>query len=247
MGGTKLPIAMWSLAAVMCGTAFSDDPPKFEVVSIKPTPKERLYHLDRKCSNDRFVAFGMPLSFIIEWSYGLNDSRIFGLPEWVKAWEAAYDFEAKSAAPMSESQCKVMVQSLLADRFRMTVHRETREVPAYLLVLGKRGHKLKEGGDGVTINGARNQFLGESEPAKGWPMSRLASFLSGQPGVNRPVIDKTGAGGTYSFSFTFSLRDGDDRPSIFSAVEDQLGLKLEPAKAPLEVLVVDHIEKASEN
>jgi uncharacterized protein (TIGR03435 family) len=225
--------------------------PAFEVASIKPTPKERLYRLKRECTGREFVAAGMPLSFIIAWSYGFGDSRILGLPDWVNDWDLAYDFDAKSSEPMSEGQCKQMVQSLLADRFAMAGHRETRMLPVYALTVAKNGPKLREvaadAGPGVRINGARFQSLSDNEPPKGLSMGRLAGTLSDHPVLRRPVIDNTGLTGIYSFDLTFSMKEGDDRPSIFTAVQEQLGLKLESVKAPLEVLVVDHIEKASAN
>jgi uncharacterized protein (TIGR03435 family) len=243
----KFLIAVLIGASIVCGQGAT----AFEVASVKPTPKERLYLLKRECKGDRFSATGMPLSFIIPWSYQLSSNRIQGLPDWVNAREYAYDFEAKAAGPMTDDQCKLMVQSLLADRFKMTVHRETREMRVYALVVSKKGkvHEVSADGDGegVRINRARFQSLSDAEAPKGMSMERLAGYLGDLPAVGLPVIDKTGLTGIYSFSLTFSVKEGDDRPSIWTAVQEQLGLKLEATKAPLDVLVVDHIEKASAN
>lgn len=194
----------------------------------------------------------MPLSFVITWSYELSNSRILGMPDWVKDREYAYDIEAKSTALMSDEQCKLMVRPLLADRFKMAVHREAREIRAYALTVGKNGAKLhvatpEVAGDGVRINGARFQTVSDPEGPKGLSMPRLADFLGNLPAVGLPVVDRTALSGIYSFDLAFSLRDGDDRPSIFTALQEQLGLKLESTKAPVEFLVVDHIEKASVN
>jgi uncharacterized protein (TIGR03435 family) len=239
---------IWLLIAVAAANGQGQPPaPAFEIISIKPTPKERLYTLKRDCLPDRFEAAGMPLSFLVEWSFGFGSTRLLGLPEWTNDFDLAYDIDAKAAAPMNLQQCKLMVQSLLTERFKMAAHRETREMRAYALVVGKSGSKLRPEGAGVRINGARFQTLSDPEPPKGISMSRLAGILSDYSEVGLPVVDRSGLSGNYSFELVFSMKEGDDRVSVFTAVQQQLGLKLEPVKAPLEVLVVDRIEKASAN
>jgi len=239
------------IAILACCPAFAQ--PAFEVTSIKPRPKERVgYALTRECKNDRFRAANEPLSWIIEWAYDLPEYRVAGLPDWTTTFQDSYDIDARAAGPVDENQCRVMVRSLLADRFKMKAHRETRDMPVYELVVAKKGPKLREvtedtlDSKGVGINGAHELDANLQLPS-GWPMSRLVNALSGRREVGRPVIDKTGLGGIYSFELTFSVKEGDDKPSIFTAVQEQLGLKLEPAKAPFEVLVVDHIERTSAN
>ena len=100
---------------------------------------------------------------------------------------------------------------------------------------------------GFRINQALQQAPAEPEAAPGWPMSRLASYLSDIPELGRTVVDKTGLAGIYSFALDFSRPDGDDAPSIFSALQEQLGLKLESARSQEEFLVIDHIERPSES
>jgi uncharacterized protein (TIGR03435 family) len=148
-----------------------------------------------------------------------------------------------------------MVRTLLADRFKLSAGLETREMPVYELVVGKSGAKLREvnvdtsDSTGVGINGAHQLELIEQklQLPKGWPMSRLASNLSDRTELGRPVIDNTRLPGVYNFELTFSVKEGDERPSIFTAVQEQRGLKLQAAKVPLQVLVVDHIEPAGAN
>jgi hypothetical protein len=89
------------------------------------------------------------------------------------------------------------------------------------------------------------QSLSESEAPEGWDMPRLAGYLGDVPDVGRPVLDRTGLTGLYAFSLQFSRKDGDDRPIVFLALQEQLGLKLEAAKAPLDVVVIDHVERPS--
>lgn len=138
-----------------------------------------------------------------------------------------------------------MVQSLFIDRFKLAVHREMKESPVYLMTIGKKGPKLRENG-GVRLNGSVQVVeSGKPEWPDGWTMSALAAYLSDFTG--RPVVDRTGLTGTYGIVLEFSRRDGDERPNIFTAVQEQLGLKLVAGKAPIEILVIDHIEKPSEN
>jgi uncharacterized protein (TIGR03435 family) len=226
----------------------------FEVISIKPRPKDRVgYLLKRECVNDRFEAANTPLSWIIQWAYGgLQDYQVVGLPAWTEGFDETFDIHAKASTAINDEQCRAMVQSLLADRFRMKTHRETRDLPVYFLVIGKSGSKLRDiagdaGPPGAIVNGSQQIDDDSRRPPKGWPALRLAHVLSGRPEVGRPVIDRTGLTGVYSFNLSFSRKEGDEKPSIFTAVQEQLGLRLEAAKAPLEVMVVDHIEKPTEN
>jgi len=169
------------------------------------------------------------------------------LPQWAKDWDAAYDFEAKSARAVNTDECRAMVRGLLADRFKMSAHREMRELRAFALTVGKSGPKLHEAGEGVKINRAKFQSLSDAEPPKGLSMERLAAILTNHPVLGARVVDRTKLNGEYCLELLFSMQDGDGRPSIFTAVQEQLGLKLEATKAPVEVLVIDHLERASVN
>ncbi len=237
-------------------------PPAFEVVSIKPTPPnlQNRLRIDRCTgSPNRFFSGGAPLIWTIAWGFRIPDSRISGGPSWLATFSDAYEIEGKTEDAATVNQCRLMLQSLLADRFQLRTHREMREVAAYELTIakdaGKTLSKLHEvrtgdiggGGPRVRINGALQQSPSEPEAAEGWPMSRIALYISDIPDVNRPVIDKTGLTGIYSFTLDFSFTGGDDRPSIFTALPAQLGLRLKSAKSSVEFLVIDHIERPSEN
>jgi len=172
------------------------------------------------------------------------------MPGWTRDWEDAYDIEAKSAASVSAEQCQLMTRTVLAERFAFAAHREVRKMKGYVLVTVDHGAKLAKlsstgQATGAKING---QTVGDAPGVYELSMSSLASILGGHPAVGfLPVHDKTGLPGRYSFTLTFSARDDDDRPSIFIALKDQLGLKLQSAELPVEVLVVDHIEKPDAN
>ncbi|HLW76440.1 MAG TPA: TIGR03435 family protein, partial [Bryobacteraceae bacterium] len=228
--------------------------PTFEAISIHPRPSDRQgYLLTRECKNDRFRAANEPLSWIVEWAYGVADYQTFGLPEWTNSFEDSYDINAEASAPASEDQCRAMVRTMFADRFQLQSHRETRSLPVYELTLAKGGPKLSEvGPDGIgkgaIVNGRQWVDSATPKPPAGWPISRLASTLALAREIgDRPVIDKTGLTGVYSFSLSYSTKPDDGKPSVFTALEEQLGLKLVASKAPTEVLVIDRIEKPSAN
>jgi len=166
-----------------------------------------------------------------------------------------YDIVAKaSSGNASEEQTMQMLQALLEDRFRLVIHRETKELPIYALVTGrlrgKRGPKfreVKDDGTAAEITGG-----GEGHPLKAHHISMklLASTLQGY--IGDPVLDMTGLAGIYDLSLEFSSDESlaanpTSGPSIFTAVQEQLGLRLEARKGPVEVVVIDHVEKPSGN
>jgi uncharacterized protein (TIGR03435 family) len=147
-------------------------------------------------------------------------------------------------------QVSLMEQSLLADRFKLKVHFETREMPGFALVIAKGGPKLTPAKDGEStrLSLHQNEMTATAITLDQWIHS---PFLGG-----RVVVDQTGLKGTYNFTLTWSdqpvnsdagQENGTDAPSLFTAVQEQMGLKLVPTKAPVEVIVIDHIERPSEN
>lgn len=201
-----------------------------------------------QCNNGRFVSNQFPVTFLIQWSYQLIPSRIVGLPDWTSEWAFGYDIEAKAAQPVSQNDCREMVQQLLADRFQLRSHNEQRKMHVYLLTTTDDGKKLREMTEANSESGARmnGQLVGDLADNKGLSMPRLAELLGAHPSVGIPVIDKTGLNGRFNFSISFSMRDDDEHPPIFTVLRD-VGLKLERMIAPVEILVVDHIEKGDRN
>jgi uncharacterized protein (TIGR03435 family) len=228
--------------------------PEWDVVSVKaahlpcsqsilnPTPDG----IDVEC---------LPLQFVVRFAFGINeDSRILGSPSWLK--EVFYSIDAKVSgedaaayAKLSKEQRNLMLQALLADRFKLKSHRETRDLPIYALVVAKGGSRLKEWrSDESGMPLMRMRGRGEID-ATGSTLEFLPALLTNE--LDRPVINKTGLTGKYDFTLKFtpgqSAGPDSEAPSIFTAVQEQLGLKLEPTKAPLDVLVIDSIEKPTEN
>jgi uncharacterized protein (TIGR03435 family) len=192
---------------------------------------------------------------LIRWAFDLPPTRIQGLPSWVTDYinktDTMYEIEATAAAAVSEAQCKAMVQSLLADRFKMVSRLEPREMSVYALTVAKKGPKMREvapgSSDFAIVNGMLTFRPNPNGPKAGVSMAAFATYLGGVPLVGRPVLDRTGLTGVYAFELNFSTSEGDDRPEMSTALQEQLGLKLEPVRAPIEVLVVDHIERPTAN
>ncbi len=219
----------------------------FEVISVKPAPPGRAARAESDCAGGgRFISRGIPLLWSIKWAYDISDYEMnSGWPDWLNAHDA-YDLEGATDARVSENQCKQMIRSLFEERFKLRMHHETRVVSAFALVVGKGGPRLAPRGK-VIINGAVKQASSEREAPEGWTMARLANYLAGERGIQRPVIDRTELAGTFAFKLDYSTRDGDDRPDIFGAVQQQIGLKLQPVKAPIEIWTIDHVERPRAN
>ena len=217
-------------------------------------------------------------------AYEVQDYQLAGTPSWLESEH--YDVQAKAESNPSVKQMEgPMLRRLLEERFRLALHRETRQLPAYVLSIGKTGPKLQPANEGsctpydtnspppVTRPGAPTVFCGfqrtpieglnRTLDAKGVTMAALATNLSRAytAALGRNVIDGTGLTGAFDFHLTWSMdppaatpgaaenasHADATGPSIFAALQEQLGLRLEPTKGPVEVLVIDHIEKPSGN
>jgi uncharacterized protein (TIGR03435 family) len=220
---------------------------RFDATVVRPTPPERLNILNVEECNDggTYIESGAPLEWVIEFAFGVS-GKVTGGPDWLNSFDAAFDIEGKPDHKVNRAECRAMVQSLLEERFGLKVHRETKEVDGYSLIVGKHGPRLQPAkpvdiGGGVRVNGLLQQNLEERRAADGWSMSRLAAFVSGF--AKRPVVNETGLRGEYSFSIRFAHTEDSDDPDVATALEEQLGLKLVTTKTPLEVIVIDHIER----
>jgi uncharacterized protein (TIGR03435 family) len=196
----------------------------------------------------RLMVTNYSLKALIRRAYDLQGVQISGGPGWLDTEK--YDLEAKTGQPekIKPDELKSLLQNLLADRFRLKVHTENRELTAYALVVTNGGPKLSEhkGAAGTSIND-RNGSDKAQMTGDNVSMPLLASSLGNQ--MDRVVIDKTGLNGGYAFTLEWSPEQSANAtgPSILTGLQDQLGLKLESTKAPVEILVIDHAEKPSEN
>jgi uncharacterized protein (TIGR03435 family) len=290
------------------------EPTSFEVASIKPSdpaPNGQFMVRIGTSPGGRWTASGITVGMLIQQAYDVKDYQISGGPSWLNS--ERYDIVAKADTPnITRELAKVLLQSLLKERFNLQFHRETKELPIYALVVGKNGHKLHvsevqpaaqtdsqppdpskpvqaggvAGGAGGVAGGSVSVGPGgkvidrEAAVKSGsmmrmsrgqlsaqmTPVSAIAAMLAQQLG--RPVIDKTEIKGYFDFDLKWTPDEtqrgvglggmappADDRSlpadpsgaSIFTAVQEQLGLRLEATKGPVESLVIDHIEKASGN
>lgn len=188
------------------------------------------------------------LSTCIRWAYDLQPYQISG-PGWID--EERFDILAKAGSSASQAALRRMLQALLADRFKLAVHRETRELPALILTLGSRPHKLEV----AAQEGSPSFETGKLVlTGRGATLGQLTEFLSRE--VHIPILDETGLKGRFNYSLDINSYVTDEMlkaagpgipieaPGIIkAAIEAQLGLKVESRKAPIEVLVVDRVER----
>jgi uncharacterized protein (TIGR03435 family) len=242
--------------------------PEFEVATIKPgdaaAPTSNL-GFDRR---DHFVASNISLQFILQFVYDLNsgsDRQIIGGPAWIESSIFTIDAQPDEAAaaelkklPLDQrlQRQKLMVQRLLADRFKLVLHHETREFPVNALTIAKGGSRLTP----VTLDftkagtGLHNPRPGLTEGSAA-TIKMLVDILNHQPELSgRLIVDATGLQGNYDFNLSWTP----DRdlgaapaeavgPSLFTALQEQLGLKIESRKAAVDCIVIDHVEKPSAN
>lgn len=222
--------------------------PSFEVASVKPSgPDEQL--IFRLQPGGRYIARNVTLKMLVANAYMVPELQVAGGPAWRESEH--FNIEAKVGAelppwPDSNRELSLRLQSLIEDRFKLSLHRETREEPVYDLMVAKGGAKLKIAGADETggYDMVRGRFRSFAVP-----LEYLAGSLANVLG--RRVNDRTGLAGKYDYTLTFTPDDEAtpdvNGPSIFTALQEQLGLKLESAKEPVEVLVIDHVEKPDAN
>jgi uncharacterized protein (TIGR03435 family) len=269
--------------ALLAGTAWAQPQqaasPRFEVASVKPNVDGPGKMQATTRPGGVFVAVNTPLRLLIADAYIGNEpgaiDRIVGGPDWVQS--ARYDITAKAARefrptpPGPPAEMLLMIRALLEDRFKLKVHREPRELPAYELVVVRPGatglrksdvdcEALFAAGQVTRPEAGIRPRCGISNGPVGvtgdtgliagaFSMSQFAQFL--QRRVGQPVIDKTGLAGRYDFDLAFAPLGSSPpdapsdpaRPTFFVALEDQLGLKLQSTKGPLDVIVIDSIEQ----
>jgi uncharacterized protein (TIGR03435 family) len=234
------------LVVCWCGLAQS----KFEVASVKPNREgpQGSFSIDT-ANGAHFRTRNFTPWNLIRQAYKLTDLQIVGAPEWIR--NEGFDIDARPAAPVSPGELLVMLQGLLAERFRLEMHRESRSIPAYALQVWKGGPKLGAAAESESGSTLR---MGDMT-AKKMSMAGLAQILEFD--LHRPVADQTGLKGDFSFQLRWtreSARTSPDapdadpaKPSIFVALQEQLGLHLVTTKNPVEVYVVDRIERPTAN
>jgi len=236
------------LIVAILSCARAQTPANFEVASIRPNHSGGLNTRIDTPDGGRLVVTNASLKTLIRNAFGILSFQLAGGPGWLDT--DMYDIEAKTgdAGRITQERLKLLLQSLLADRFALRYHRETRELPVYALAIGKGGSRLKRNTSGQRPSMNTSRLTDRARMiGTGVPMAELASNLGNQLG--RIVVDDTGLDGFFDFTMEW-VPDGQPDslyPSIFTAVQEQLGLKLEARKGPVEVIVIDSAEKASAN
>lgn len=221
----------------------------FEAASIKPNKSGITGITLEVHPGGRLEVVNNPLSNVIRNAYSsLRPFVLVGGPEWIDS--DRYDIEAKAEGNPTEPQVMVMLQALLAERFKLQVHRETRELPAFALTVVRGGTKLKKSAEDSCSAGCGNNLIARGHwDASKVDMASVAGALSVL--VRRRVIDKTGLTGLFDIHIEIPpdplAAPDSGAPSIFTVLQDELGLKLDSDKAPGLALVIDHIERPSEN
>jgi uncharacterized protein (TIGR03435 family) len=253
---------LFTIALIAAGATAQIVPaqPGFEVASVRLNKTGiRGGSMDFSKGGERFTAINMPIGALVLIAYNITVRQVSGADAFLSD---KYDIVAKAEHPVTSDRMLRMLQALLVDRFKLIVHWETREVPVFALTVAKGGSKLRESNPaevqpavprtpahagGTELRSGHLVFKAESMPDFAWALSRMAGI------GDRIIVDNTGLKGNYDFELLFE-RDTPSQgaapnlgPSIFSALQEQLGLKLESKKAPVDFLVIDHIEKPSEN
>jgi len=249
---------------IACAVAFAQQRPEFEVASIRPSnPAESFINArtpSLQADASRNLVFKQTsIANMIMLAYGVGAPQIIG-PDWLSVKELSradhFDVSARIPEGSTPGQVPPMLQSLLADRFHLTFHQETRVLGAYALVVGKNGLKLKAtSGDSPTGKGVCNRSFAQRPGAtlaaecKGIAGADIAQQIQTlAPGYFRegPIVDMTNLTGFYDFSLEWitvqQSAAGVDGPSMFAAVE-QLGLKIESRKQSMQVLVIDRVDR----
>jgi uncharacterized protein (TIGR03435 family) len=234
-------------------------PLSFDVASVKPSQPGSGHRGPPKIGAEILDAYlevrpgsvtlrGARIGSVIKWAYAVQEHQVSG-PGWLNS--DRFDIVAKAAGPAPENQLRLMMQTLLTERFKLSFHRQTKELSAYALTVGKNGHKLKPSqGDGETVLQPNKMGL----IVKYAVISEIAAMLA-QP-LRQPVLDMTGLTGKFDFELDMARyiteemtksKPGDPPPDIIgigiAAIQEQLGLKIEAKKLPVEILIVDHMEK----
>jgi uncharacterized protein (TIGR03435 family) len=236
--------------------------PEFDVASIKPTDPERPGWGINVNTSGTLLTRGTTLNDLVKFAYDMHPRQVIGAPAWADSEK--FDIQAKPDTPgmPSMNQMKAMLQKLLADRFSLAFHKDRRELPAYGITIAKNGVKIQKE-ETVTVPlpgfGGQPQFGFNIHNAT---LAEFASVLQAQF-MDLPVVDQTGLGDTrYSFVVKFTpdrgmrpfgdapippTTDPDAPPNLFIAMEQQLGLHMQKTNAPVEVMIIDKIEKLSPN
>jgi uncharacterized protein (TIGR03435 family) len=228
---------------LVAGTVAFSQSPVFEVASVRPSQSTAKNPSVRRDPGGGITAANITLKAVIALAYNVQDFQVSGAPAWTAT--ERYDIIAKAPSTAQKSDTWRMLQALLAERFQLIVRRETKDVPIYELVAAKDGPKFHESQRPPSeADGGFRMAKGQLKIYRA-SMRDLALLLSGA--VGRQVVDRTGIQGKFDLELEWGSEPSSDRPTIFTALPDQLGLKLEAAKGPVEIVTVERVERPTAN
>lgn len=252
----------WAVAAPPRSMA-ADAPTVFEVATIKlSNPDTPAAFKAFRINGREMLALNTTLADLITFAYGVHTRQVSGGPSWME--NDKFDVTGRPLAEgvPNQEQFRGMIKSLLADRFKLAVHTEKKDLPAYVLTVGNRGHRLTQNtGDPnglptLNLKGMGALFVVNAN------MGHLAAALQSWV-FDRPVVDRTGLPGRFDFTLNWTPDESQGRsfgprppaptpdsnapPGFFTAIQEQLGLRIEPQTAPVDIIVIDRVEKPSDN
>lgn len=241
---------LFAVTAIAAGYAQSI-PAAFEAASIKPAAipvggegrnRSRISYTPTS-----LTMLNVALSDCVQWAYGVAFFQI----STEHLSPDSYDILATAGSPVPVSQLKKMLQDLLAQRFKLAIRHQSRMLPVYELVVAKGGPKLPTANAGASVHSAESlpRIQNDAFVFQDASLPEFAQMLTQLRGIDLPVVDRTDITGTYNIvlkSAPSATRDADSA-TLFALIEEQLGLKLTAAKAPIEVIVIDHAERPTEN
>jgi uncharacterized protein (TIGR03435 family) len=279
VAGVALPIIVGALHPLSIRAQATAARPSFEVASIKRYTGDGSGITFAFRPGGRLTVVNNELTNVIDNAYGIQYYQLLGGPDWINS--DRYNMEAKAEGSPDRKQMMLMLQTLLEDRFQLKVHRETRELPVFVLTVAKGGLKMEPTVEGSCEPFDPNKALRRREPGEkilcgnniivrnGWNATAInMGGVTGALGalLRRKVIDKTAITGTFDVHLQWTPDEASDEapaglsvpgqpapsnedrlPSLFTALQEQLGLRLESSKGPVEVLVIDRVERPTEN
>jgi uncharacterized protein (TIGR03435 family) len=240
----------------------ADANPSFEVATIKPSKPDD----QRKAfivNGNQFHIINQPLTQIVSFAFDVQAKQVIGLPDWADTDKYDIDGKPDGEGAPNGKQWKIMIQKLLADRFKLAFHKDKKELSVYVLSVTKTGSKMTK--NDSAPNGLPSLFFQGGLGKLNVRNALMTDFTGLMQGVvlDRPVVDQTGLTGRYDFSLNWTPDDSqfagmgarippptdaaDAPPNLYTAIQEQIGLKLEATKAPADVMVIEHVEKPSAN
>lgn len=226
--------------------------PSFEVATIRPADPNKT-NGNFIVGGHRLVIEGQTVNDLISFAYAVHRKQIVDGPAWLETERFDIDGQADQPGVANLHQVQGMLQELLKDRFNLKLHREKRNLPIYAITLAKGGPKLTPSAANAYGLPTQSGHGHGGQQQRKFTNNSMSDFALGmQNYMDRPVVNETGLSGRYDFTLRWTpdnvpTNEPGAPPGIFTAIQEQLGLKLEATKGPADVLVIDHIEKPSAN